>query len=278
MAVDQILVQSSDAAPPACMRSTGDPSDVDDIDLLIDLHRAGPRQGPGSDDATRRAIELSGLAGSSGLRIADIGCGTGASTLVLAAVLDAQVTAIDLLSPFLARLDAAAEHGGLADRITTQVASMDQLDFDDASLDAIWAEGAIYNIGFENGVRSWRRFLKPGGVLAVSELTWLTHDRPAELDQHWQREYPEVDTAAAKIAVLEVAGFSPIGYFPLAEDCWLEHYYRPMQDRFPAFLAAHDHAEAARAIVEAEQREIDLYLRFSSHVSYGFYLAKRIPE
>jgi SAM-dependent methyltransferase len=251
---------------------------VDDLNLLIDLHRDGPRQGPGSDAATRRAIALSGLRASSDLRIADIGCGTGASTLVLARDLDAHVTAIDLLPSFLTRLDTAAENSGLADRITTRAASMDQLDLDDESLDAMWAEGAIYNIGFENGVRSWRRFLRPGGVLAVSELTWLTRDRPAELDQHWQQEYPEVDTAAAKFAVLEAAGFSPIGYFPLAEDCWLDTYYRPMQDRFPAFLAAHDHSPAARELVEAEQREIDLYLRFSSYISYGFYLAKRTPS
>jgi len=51
---------------------------------------------------------------------------------------------------------------------------MDSLQIAAGTLDAVWSEGAIYNIGFEKGVREWRRFLKPGGILAVSELTGRT--------------------------------------------------------------------------------------------------------
>ena len=36
---------------------------------------------------------------------------------------------------------------------------MDTLPFAAGSLDAIWSGGAIYNMGFESGVRQWRRFL-----------------------------------------------------------------------------------------------------------------------
>lgn len=248
---------------------------VDDLELLVDLHLDGERQGPGSDDATRLAIALSGLGDRGGLRIADLGCGTGASTVVLARELDAQIVAVDLFPTFLARLDDTARRLGLADRITTLAASIDDLAFDDGSLDAIWSEGAIYSIGFEHGVRTWRRFLRPGGILAVSELTWLTDDRPAELHRHWTDEYPEVATASAKIAVLESAGYTPVGYFPLPESCWFDHYYRPLQERLTAFLDRHDHSAAARLVVESEQHEIDLYERFSAFVSYGFYVARR---
>lgn len=249
---------------------------MEDLGLLLDLHLGGERQGPGDDESTRRAAELSGLRGAHGLRVADIGCGTGASTLVLAAELDAEIVAVDLFAGFLGRLEATAEQRGLGERITTLEASMDDLPFADGSLDAIWSEGAIYIIGFERGAREWRRFLRPGGVLAVSELTWLTHERPAELESHWMAEYPEVGTASAKLAVLEASGYAPIGYFPLAERCWLERYYRPLQARFDDFLARHDHAEAARALVEAEQAEISLYERYSSFVSYGYYVARRV--
>lgn len=243
--------------------------------LLVDLHIEGERQGPGSDEATRLAIRLAGLEAASGLRIADIGCGTGASTLVLARDLDAHITAVDLLPPFLDRLEATARDVGVADRIDTLVASMDELDFADGSLDVIWSEGAIYNVGFEQGVRSWRRFLRPGGVIAVSEITWLTDQRPAELDEHWNAEYPEVATASAKLGVLEAAGYTPIGYFPLLESCWLDHYYRPMQARFAPFLERHANSDAANEIVDAERHEIDLYERHSHAVSYGFYVALR---
>jgi SAM-dependent methyltransferase len=243
--------------------------------LLVDLHIDGERQGPGSDEATRLAIRLARVEAASGLRIADIGCGTGASTLVLASDLDAHITAVDFLPPFLDRLEATARDNGVADRIDTLAASMDELDFADGSLDVIWSEGAIYNIGFEQGVRSWRRFLRPGGVIAVSEITWLTDERPAELDEHWSAEYPEVATASAKLGVLEAAGYTPIGYFPLPESCWLDRYYRPMQARFAPFLERHQNSDAANEVVDAERHEIDLYERHSHHVSYGFYIALR---
>ena len=251
---------------------------MDDLSLLVDLHREGQRQGPGGDDETRLAITLSGLSGRRGLKIVDIGCGTGASTLVLAKALDASVTAVDFLPDFLRDLEIAAERQNLTKRIETLAASMDALPFAEQSFDAIWSEGAIYNIGFADGIQAWRRFLKPDGILAVSELTWLTKARPAELEQHWNREYPEVDTASAKMAILEDSGFSPMGYFALPKRCWLDNYYRPMQDRFEAFLERNDNSEAAAAIVAAEEHEIALYERHSAFVSYGYYVARRTAD
>jgi precorrin-6B methylase 2 len=53
---------------------------MDDLELLIDLHRHGQRQGPGGEEQTRLAVRLSGLGTAKDLRIADIGCGTGSSS------------------------------------------------------------------------------------------------------------------------------------------------------------------------------------------------------
>lgn len=249
---------------------------MDDLQLLIDLHKDGRRQGPGGDDETRLAVALSGLRGRAGLKVADIGCGTGASTLVLAGELDADITAVDFLPEFLSVLEEAAGRAGVADRLTTLSAPMEALPFEEAACDAIWAEGAIYNMGFAAGAEAWRRYLKPGGILAVSELTWLTAERPAELQSHWEGEYPEVDTAAVKMALLERLGYSPVGYFVLREHCWLDNYYRPMHRRFPAFLERHGGSEAARAIVAAEEAEISLYERYRDFVSYGYYIARKV--
>lgn len=249
---------------------------MEDVLLLIDLHQHALRQGPGGEEETRRAIELAGLAKGRRWKIADIGCGTGASTLVLARELDADITAVDLLPEFLAVLQERAARLGLAHSITTLAASMDALPFAPASLDAIWSEGAIYQLGFERGAREWRRFLRPGGILAVSELTWLTTNRPQELEAHWVEQYSEVGSAASKMAVLERNGYSPLGYFVLPERCWFEAYYRPMQRRFPAFLAEHGTSEAARAIVASEEQEIALYERYKAHVGYGYYIARKL--
>src|SRR5262249_11799155 len=61
-----------------------------------------------------------------------------------------------------------------------QRASMSALDFPDASFDLIWSEGAIYVMGFAEGLRAWKRLLKPHGAIAVTELSWLGPDIPEE--------------------------------------------------------------------------------------------------
>jgi SAM-dependent methyltransferase len=248
---------------------------MDHMQLLIDLHKDAARQGPGGEAETRMSIVLSGLSTTKNLSIADIGCGTGASALVLAQHLDARITAVDFVPEFLAKLEAAAVRSAVVDRIRPLCAPMDELPFEEAEFDAIWSEGAIYNMGFEAGVAAWRKYLKPGGVLAVSELTWLTHSRPAELQAHWEREYNQVDTASAKIAILEKHGYSPVGYFVLPEHCWLDNYYRPMEQRFASFLASHADAGVAREIIESERYEISLYERFRTFFGYGYYIAKK---
>jgi len=248
---------------------------MDDYELLIDLHKEGYRQGPGGDAETEQALNLSMVDRAAPLKVADIGCGTGASTLLLARLLNARITAVDLLQDFLDVLEERAERMGVADSISTLAGSMDNLPFANEELDVIWSEGAIYNIGFEKGVADWRRYLKAGGVLVVSEITWITDSRPPELQTHWNKEYPEIDVASAKIRVLEKHGYSPVGYFVLPEHCWIDQYYRPMQARFEDFLDRNRNSEEARAIVAAEQREIELYETYRAYISYGVYVAKK---
>jgi ubiquinone/menaquinone biosynthesis C-methylase UbiE len=122
---------------------------MDDYKLLIDLHKQGHRQGPGGDAETEQALSLAMIDRDTPLKVADIGCGTGASALLLSQRLNAQITAIDFLQDFLDVLNEKAKSVGGADRLTTIACSMDNLPFAEEELDVIWSEGAIYNIGFE---------------------------------------------------------------------------------------------------------------------------------
>jgi ubiquinone/menaquinone biosynthesis C-methylase UbiE len=250
---------------------------MDDLQmkLLIDLHRSNFRQGPGGEAETKKALMLAGLDESRPLKIADIGCGTGASTIQLAKELDAKITAVDFLPEFLEELQARAEEHGVADKITTLSCSMDALPFADEEFDVIWSEGAIYNMGFKAGVSAWRRFLKPGGKLIVSEITWLTADRPAELQSHWDAEYPEIDVASAKIGILERHGYITEGYFYLPTSCWIDNYYQPIQNGLDAFLERNSGSDVAREIAECEKAEMALYETHGDYYSYGVYIAKK---
>jgi SAM-dependent methyltransferase len=183
---------------------------------------------------------------------------------------------VDLFPAFIEKLEAQADALNLDARIQTYIGDMTSLPFGDEELDIIWSEGAIYNMGFEAGVRQWRKYLKPGGFLAVSEIIWLTADRPAEIDAFWKAEYPEIDLASGKLRVLEDNGYAPVGYFVLPPESWIENYFRPLEARFPAFLERHRHSEAAQGIVQAQRDEIALHAQYQAYFSYGFFVARKI--
>ena len=248
---------------------------MDELELIIDLHKDAERQGPGSPRETHKALDLMGIGNNENLRIADIGCGSGAQTMVLAEHTRGHITAVDLFPQFLVKLEYKARQLGYDNRITTSVGSMDKLAFAEEELDVIWSEGAIYNMGFETGIQAWKKFLKTGGFLAVSEITWITGSRPAELEEYWKNAYPQIDTASNKIAVLERNGYSPAAYFILPPYCWLDNYYHPMQKRFPSFLSRHGNSAAAQSLVENEKEEMELYERYKEYYSYGFYIAQK---
>lgn len=247
-----------------------------EIELLVDLHKGTDRQGPGGDAETVKAIDLAGLDRDVPLSIADIGCGTGASALVLARLLNARIIAVDFLQEFLDVLSGRARRAGMDDKIIPLCASMERLPFESEAFDVIWSEGAIYNIGYGKGLADWRRFLKPGGLLVASEITWLTTSRPPQIQNYWDNQYPEIDTASAKVKILEENGYSPIGYFVLPEHCWLANYYDPMRSSMSAFLTRHRGSEKARDIIEAERREIELYLNYKAYFGYGVYVARKL--
>lgn len=248
---------------------------MDDYQLLIDLYKYTLRQGPGGDAETKLALDLCSFSKNKPIKIADIGCGTGASTLTLARQLNATITAVDLLDEFLDILKIRATKAGVSEKISTLECSMDTLPFDDEEYDMIWSEGAIYNIGFEKGLKEWKRFLKPGGLLVVSEITWTTGSRPSELQDYWDNEYSEIDVASAKISLLEKSGYSPMGYFVLPEHCWTDNYYILIQESFDKFLKRNGNTNEARTIVETETKEIELYKKYKNYFGYGMYIAKK---
>ena len=155
-----------------------------ELDLIIDFHLNADRQGPGSTNETLRALDFIDIKNKDRLKIADVGCGTGAQTITLGQHLNCNIIAIDLADKFLQKLNKNANDLGLNDKISTLNSPMENLPFEDEEFDIIWSEGAIYNIGFKEGIRQWKRYLKKGGYLAVSELSWITKDRPKEIEEY----------------------------------------------------------------------------------------------
>lgn len=246
------------------------------MELMMHLHLNNKRQGPGSEEATNLALNLAGVDKQKKYKIADIGCGTGAQTLTLAKALQGEIVAVDLFDEFLKKLEERFEKEEVVASVRTLSASMDNLPFAEEEFDMIWSEGAVYNMGFENGVNYWKGFLKKGGILAVSELSWLTGERPSELEEFWVGEYAEMAPVSEKIRILENAGYKVLGHFILPDECWLENYYNPLLASHAGFLSQYGDMEAARQIVETDRSEVAFYQKYKDYYSYGFYIAQKL--
>jgi SAM-dependent methyltransferase len=246
-----------------------------DFSLICEYFSAIERQGPGSPEVTLKALSfIENLTGKS--RIADLGCGTGGQTMVLAQNAPGNFTGIDLFPMFIDLFNANARKMGLHEKVNGVVGSMDSLPFQPEELDLIWSEGAIYNIGFERGLKEWRKFLKTGGYMAVTEVSWFTDERPSEIEKFWTDAYPEIDTIPNKIAQLQKAGYIPVATFILPENCWTEHFYAPQVAAQEAFLKKHAGNKTAEELVASERHEAQLYQKYKAFYGYVFYIGKKI--
>jgi Methylase involved in ubiquinone/menaquinone biosynthesis len=246
-----------------------------DFSLICEYFASIKRQGPGSESSTHQAIAaIPGINPS--FRIADIGCGTGSSAIQLAEETGASVLAIDLFPDFLDRLKQNAERAGVSDRLSTLQADMTSLDLEGESLDLIWSEGAIYNIGFEKGLREWRRFLKQGGCIAVTESTWLTDSRPAEIEDFWMDAYPLMDTLDGNIAKMKSAGYRVIKTAVLPEECWTKEFYEPQVLAQEMFLKRHPNDFTANELVRNQRHEAELYSKYKQYYGYVWYIGQKI--
>ncbi len=241
------------------------------VDPLFLLHQDLPREGPGSDACTAEALRRLPALPSDPI-VVDLGCGPGRSSLVLAREVGTKVIAVDFHGPFLDQLVRSAAAAGLSHLIEPRRADLAAPGFPPGSVDLIWAEGSAYVLGFSESLRRWRPLLKAGGLMAVSECTWLVDDPPDEPRRFWDAAYPSMGMIAVNRAHAEAAGLEVLDTFPLPPSAWSDEYYRPLLARAVALRPTAD--AALKSLIDETRREVDLYRRHGTSYGYVFYLLR----
>lgn len=245
-----------------------------DMKAFFELHCGIPREGPGSDEATRTALGYLPLLPPRA-RIFDLGCGPGKQTLVLARELRTPIIAVDFHEPFIEVLKESAEKEGLSDLIEARVGDMGDLKEPEGSIDLIWAEGSIFVLGFGEGLELWRPLLKPQGLVAATELTWTTDDRRQYVVDFFAREYPAMCNVDENLEIARSKGYKILKHFSLDPSVWWDEYLTPLDERARRLRSrAAEEPELARVLADHD-REIDVCRRFQDHFAYVFYILQR---
>jgi ubiquinone/menaquinone biosynthesis C-methylase UbiE len=187
--------------------------------------------------------------------ILDVGCGSGVPTIELVRLSKGEVVGIDIDQSLLDELNRKIEREGLSNRVETKKCSMFELDFPDESFEIIWVEGAIWAIGFEKGLKKWRRLLKPNGILVVHDL---------------------IKTVSNKLEKIPSFGYKLTNHFSLPENAWWTEYYRPLERRINELRMRYKNDPESLKILEKYQNEINLAKKNSKHYGSGFYIMQKL--
>lgn len=241
------------------------------MNIFFEMHQDLPREGPGDSLSTRKAFrKLPNLPDTP--RILDVGCGPGAQTFDLAAMSNGEIYAVDTHQPFLDQVAQKAKQSGLGGRIHVSNQSMTALNFPPTTFDLIWSEGAIYIMGFEAGLRAWKPLLKPGGYLAVTEITWMQPNPPAEVHDFWMQDYPGMKDLEENLEIIYACDYHLIDYFALPVSSWMDEYYQPLQARIELLQRKYQQRPEILEQLNGSLKEMEIFSRYNAWYAYVFYI------
>lgn len=115
--------------------------------------------------------------GFQGGRIIDVGCGSGATNILLAEkFIDSEIVGIDLSDPLLQLANQNAHEANLGERVRFEKADVQQIPYEDNSFDVVLNLNMVHLV--ENPVQMLNeieRILAPDGYLFIADLrrSWL---------------------------------------------------------------------------------------------------------
>ena len=249
------------------------------IDLIVETHVGLKRQGPGSSEMTIKALSFIDDIDKIS-RVADLGCGTGGQTMVLAQNITGNIVGVDMIPDFINIFNDNAKILNFQERVNGIVGSMENLSFQKEEFDLIWSEGAVDSIGFENGfshcLTYWNGFLKKNGYVAVTCPSWFTYEHPAEVEKFWIDAGSGLDTIGNNISTVQKAGYIPVASFTIPEKCWTDNYFTPRTVAEKALLEKYVGNNTVEEYIESSKCEVELYSKYKQYYGYVFYIGRKI--
>jgi SAM-dependent methyltransferase len=199
-------------------------------------------------------------------RLLDVACGKAEAACTLAARFRCRVVAVDRHEPFL-RYDAAKlRDRGLVALVSLVRADGRCLPVPDGAFDAGYCIGAPSIVGLDDCLRELRRAVRPGGVIAVSDVVW--REKPdGPLGPEWQwvaQQQPRID-AEEYAATIAACGLTVERVHIHPRSAW-DAYYAPMLATADEERASGDaaFADGVEEGVALERRALDAFWEYAT--------------
>lgn len=225
------------------------------------------RHCPGSDAITAKVLRGIKLK-SAEPQIANICPGTGEQAILLAkAYKNGSITAIDEDGLFFYSIMGKAKQARFQNRVKTALAPLTDLPVGKESLDLILSEGAFEELDFGKRLCEWRKYIKPGGYLAMSELCLLTDkELPGELHDYFDNayHYREIESIDYHIGQIKEAGYKLHTRVILPDECWF-NYFESMKEGM------------GKEFVSGIEEDIEHYLTYKEYFAYVYFVIRKAP-
>jgi arsenite methyltransferase len=166
---------------------------------------------PGGEPLTLRLAQLAGVA--RGRRVLDVACGSGATALLLACELGCEVVGVDLGARAIERATEAAR----GESASFLMGDAEALPLPDASFDVALSECSLCTFPDKpRAIAEMARVVRPGGSIAIADVTADLDDLPAQLRSAAARVACVADARSADeyAALLRHAGCEPLAIEP----------------------------------------------------------------
>lgn len=196
----------------------------------LEIQRRLPRNGPGHETCTKRALHSIPSLYSRN-KVLDIGYGNGLQTIELARQIPgSSIVAIDVHDPSVSQLSEFLKDGSLRDRISLVQGSLDLRSVNDEKFDLLWCESSIPTLGLTESLQYWRRVLAPEGCLGFIDICWIADSRTEEASEFWRARYPEMKCIGETLSCLENSGYRCLNWFTLPDFAWWDEYLTPLSE------------------------------------------------
>lgn len=222
-------------------------------EILSEIDRNGLRAN--FNRYTRRAFQM--LPALKKPKILDIGCGSGVPTMELARLSSGEIIGIDIDQTALNEFNEKINEAHLSDRVRTIKCSLFEIEFPEETFDIVWAEGVIALIGFERGLREWRRLIKPGRFLVV-------HDDIGDIER--------------KHELIPLCGYILIDIFVIPKEVWWREYYFSFEKRIKILIKKYSNDPEALARLEKEQKEVEEFKNNPIYHGSVFFVMQKIDS